>query len=163
MLPAIPLRSVFLAAAAIVVISRIVPVPANAASHFGDSAVEEFVDSYGVSSEGGSSSDARAHVQDATSDADAVAKWARSRLGELQQQQQQQQQQHNHAAPTLETPPPPHEDLDYSTSSSRLLELLNSDTESFSSPEDYRNLFYSDAARAEVSVGTAPHSCSVLL
>ena len=158
MLPAIPLRSVFLAAAAIVVISRIVPVPANAASHFGDSAVEEFVDSYGVSSVGGSSSDERARVQDATSDADAVAKWARSRIGELQQQQQ-----HNHAAPTLETPSPPHEDLDYSTSSSRLLELLNSDTESFSSPEDYRNLFYSDAARAEVSVGTAPHSCSVLL
>ncbi len=154
MLPAIPLRSVFLAAAAIVVISRIVP--ANAASHFGG---EEFVDSYGISSVDGSSSDASAPVQDATSDADAVAKWARSRLGELQQQQQQ----HNHAAPTLETPSPPHEDLDYSTSSSRLLELLNSDSESFSSPEDYRNLFYSDAARAEVRAGTTPHSCSALL
>lgn len=79
----------------------------------------------------GSGSGSHAPVGDASAHDDALAAWTRSRLEQLQQQQQ-------------------HDNSEKSDFSAHVLALLNSDSESFTSPEDMRNLFYADAARAEV-------------
>jgi hypothetical protein len=78
----------------------------------------------------GSGRGSHAPVGDASAHDDALAAWTLSRLEQLQQQQ--------------------HDNSEKSDFSAHVLALLNSDSESFTSPEDMRNLFYADAARAEV-------------
>jgi hypothetical protein len=83
----------------------------------------------------------------AAGDDDDVVTWARGRLSQLREQRKD-------TAAT--SPPPPVDDRPGSFElSANLIELLNSDSEAFTSPEDIRNLFYSDAARAEVQTANA--------
>jgi len=113
----------------------------------------------GSSSSSSSSSSSGADIEaDAASqldgEYDAMMTWARARSRELQQQHDQH---------SSSPPPQP------STSSTEdLLSVLSSHPGSFTSPEDIRNLFHSDAARAENQAlegdyKTAHHTCQNLL
>ena len=101
---------------------------ANEELHLGG--IDEAITPHDASIKEGSSSGSHDPVGDASAHDDALAAWTRSRLEQLQQQQ--------------------HDNSENSDFSAHVLSLLNSDSESFTSPEDMRNLFYADAARAEV-------------
>jgi hypothetical protein len=105
---------------------------ANEELHLGG--IDEAITPHDASIKEGSGSGSHAPVGDASAHDDTLAAWARSRLEQLQQQQQQQQ----------------HDNSENSDFSAHVLSLLNSDAESFTSPVDMRDLFYADAARAEV-------------
>jgi hypothetical protein len=84
----------------------------------------------------------------APGDDEAMSKWARTRMQELQQDHDQQASKN-----TSRSSSSPHENLDFRS-------MLRPDSaSSVASPEDIRNLFYSDAARAEVP----PPFCFALL
>jgi hypothetical protein len=70
---------------------------------------------------------------------EAMATWARKRVQELQQQRD-----HEAVSPESHRASAAHENLDFQS-------MLNVHSDSAASPEDIRNLFYSDAARAEVT------------
>lgn len=70
---------------------------------------------------------------------DAMANWALVRMRELQQQREQEA-----SAPASHSASTSHDNLDFRSYSTP-------DSVSVASPEDIRNLFYSDAARAEVT------------
>ena len=100
---------------------------ANEELHLGG--IDEAITPHDASIKEGSGSGSNAPVGDASSHDDALAAWARSRIEQLQQ----------------------HDNSENSDFSAHVLSLLNSDAESFTSPEDIRDLFYADAARAEVT------------
>jgi hypothetical protein len=76
---------------------------------------------------------------DAAASGDAMVNWARVRMRELQQQREQEA-----SAPASHSASNSHENLDFRSYSTP-------DSVSVASPEDIRNLFYSDASRAEVT------------
>ena len=99
-----------------------------------DAVVEEVLPLGDLSGGGGSDAGAESSGQ-IDGDNDTMMAWARARLKELQQQ-------HGHQSSSLPPQTP-------TSSPQDLLSVLASHSDSFTSPEDIRNLFYSDAARAE--------------